>query len=83
MPAQTVDREAHCLAAGLIARYCSAAEAWLATAAKELRDLLGPGDADVADMRAGSMGMNCARTSADDDALRRCCAQGAVANLPR
>jgi hypothetical protein len=74
LPAGVADAEAHCLAAGLIARYCSPGEAWTATVAKELRDLFGPGDADAGDIRAGNAGVRCARNSDDDEALRRCCA---------
>src|SRR4026208_1983165 len=38
------DKRAHCLAGGLISRYCSVTEAYLAGAGKEVRDLLSRGD---------------------------------------
>lgn len=67
------DKRAHCLAAALIARRCSPFEAALATYAKELRDLFGRGNAELADARAGHAGIRCARSGTDraDDAS--CC----------
>lgn len=73
LPAGLPDRRAHCLAAGLIARYCSRSEAYLAGAGKELRDLLGAGDAEWADWRADRVGIQCARQASDDAALAACC----------
>ena len=67
------DSHAHCLAAGLIARYCSLSEAYLAGAGKELRDLLGPGDAEWRDWQADRVGIACAKSSADDLNLASCC----------
>jgi hypothetical protein len=67
------DKRAHCLAGGLISRYCSITEAYLAGAGKEVRDLLGGGDAEWADWRADRVGIECARESADDALLAACC----------
>lgn len=64
---------AHCAAAGLIARYCSRGEAWLASAGKELRDLFGPGDAQWRDLGADRRGVNCATKSASDAEILDCC----------
>ncbi len=82
LPADLDGAQAHCMAAGLIARYCSPSEAWLASAGKELRDLLGPGDAEVRDLDSDRRGMQCARTAADELTLHRCCAVAAAA-LPK
>jgi hypothetical protein len=67
------DKQTHCLAAGLIARYCSRSEAYMAGAGKELRDLLGGGDAEWADWRADRAGIACAKIAADDSAIAVCC----------
>jgi hypothetical protein len=73
LPADLPDKRAHCLAGGLISRYCSVTEAYLAGAGKEVRDLLGWGDAEWADWRADRFGIGCARESADDASLAACC----------
>lgn len=73
LPAGLPDERAHCLAAGLIARYCSVSEAYLAGIGKELRDLLGPGDAEWADWRADRTGIACAKSAAGDSELVSCC----------
>lgn len=73
LPANLPDARAHCLAAGLIARYCSTSEAYLAGMGKELRDLLGAGDAEWKDWRADRAGIDCARQAEDDVELERCC----------
>lgn len=75
VPSGLPDGRAHCLAAGLIARYCSGSEAYLAAAGKELRDLLGAGTAEWEDWRADRIGIHCARHASDDDALATCCAE--------
>lgn len=67
------DKLAHCLAGGMIARYCSVGEAKLASWGKEAQDALGTGDANRRDLDADYFGIGCARTAPDDDALRRCC----------
>jgi hypothetical protein len=69
------DREAHCIAAGLIARRCSVGEAWLASYGKELRDLLGRGDAEWRDVQSDGRGIACARSATDRAALIGCCEQ--------
>jgi hypothetical protein len=75
LPANLPDRAAHCLASGLIARYCSPTEAYLAGAGKELRDLLGRGDAEWGDWRADRVGVRCAHRAEDDEALATCCGE--------
>ena len=75
LPTQLPDKRAHCLAAGLIARYCSIGEAYMAGAGKEFRDLFTGGDAEWADWRADRVGIRCAFHSADDSALAQCCTQ--------
>lgn len=67
------DYEAHCIAAGLIARRCSVGEAWLASYGKEIRDLLGRGDAEWRDVQSDRRGIHCARSATDETALLRCC----------
>jgi hypothetical protein len=73
LPAGLPDKPAHCLAAGLIARYCSTTEAHLAAAGKEFRDLLSRGDASRVDWQASRVGIRCARSTHDDQALSACC----------
>ncbi len=73
VPTGGPDSREHCLAAGLIARYCSGSEAYMAGAGKELRDLLGAGDAEWSDWRADRAGIDCARHASDDAALAKCC----------
>jgi hypothetical protein len=74
VPADLGDKHQHCLAAGMIARYCSLSEAKLASWGKELDDMLGRGDADRRDLEADYAGIACARTARDDETLHRCCA---------
>lgn len=73
LPAGLPDDRAHCVASGLIARYCSVTEAYLAGASKELKDLVGPGDAEWRDWRADRAGIACARQAENDEALVGCC----------
>lgn len=73
LPADLPDARAHCLATGLIARYCSVSEAYLAGAGKELHDLMGGGDAEWSDWRADRAGIDCARSATDDAAVASCC----------
>jgi hypothetical protein len=73
LPADLPDDTAHCVASGLVARYCSLTEAYLAGAGKEIRDLIGPGDAQWRDWRADRAGIACAREAESDDALVKCC----------
>jgi hypothetical protein len=68
------DAEAHCIAAGLIALRCSVTESWIAGIGKELRDLLGRGDAEIADLRSDARGVACAR-STEKGGLDACCRQ--------
>lgn len=75
VPEGLPEQRAHCLAAGLIARYCSTGEAYLAGAGKELRDLLGKGEATWDDWRADRAGIDCARSASDDAAVAQCCAE--------
>jgi hypothetical protein len=73
LPADLPDKRAHCIAGGLIARYCSITEAYLAGASKEMRDVLGRGDAEWSDWSADRAGIGCARGVADDSAIGVCC----------
>jgi hypothetical protein len=75
VPTNLGDKHRHCLAAGMIARYCSPSEAKIASWGKEFDDALGGGDADRRDLEADYVGIGCARAARDDEALRRCCAE--------
>ncbi len=75
LPSNLPDAQMHCIAAGLIARYCSVTEATLASVGKELRDLLGSGDAEWRDLESDRRGVNCARSIDSDAGLRDCCLQ--------
>lgn len=75
LPSGLPDQRAHCLAGGLISRYCSITEAYLAGAGKEVRDMLGHGDAQWADWQADRVGIACARGAADDRSLAECCTE--------
>jgi hypothetical protein len=75
LPPDLPEKRAHCLGAGLIARYCSVSEAYLAGAGKELRDVLGAGDADWTDWQADRAGIDCARHVQDDSGIASCCAE--------
>lgn len=74
LPQNLPDQRAHCLAGGLISRYCSITEAYLAGAGKEVRDLLSQGDVEWRDWQADRTGIACARQSQDDAGLAECCA---------
>ena len=76
LPANLPDDQAHCMASGLIARYCSIPESYLAGYGKELRDLLGPGDAEWRDLTPDRAGVRCARHAESDAALAVCCMAG-------
>ena len=73
LPAGLDDRLAHCVASGLILRHCSASEALLAGWGKELRDLVGAGNAQRRDLAANRRGRDCARSVDSDQALIDCC----------
>lgn len=73
VPEDLRDKHRHCLAGGLIARYCSLSEAYLAGLGKELGDLLGPGDAEWKDWQADRAGVRCARKSVTDEDVAACC----------
>jgi hypothetical protein len=75
LPPDLPDDEAHCMASGLITRYCSIPESYLAGLGKELRDLIGPGDAEWRDLTADRAGIRCARHADSDEALITCCTQ--------
>jgi hypothetical protein len=68
------DYRAHCEAAGLIARYCSVAEAAMASVGKEIRDLFTGGDAQWRDLMSDRHGVQCAGTARNDAELASCCA---------
>lgn len=73
-PNETInDAQLHCAAAGLIARYCSATEATLASYGKELKDLFGGGDAQWRDLESDRRGIRCARSNGSNESLLRCC----------
>ena len=74
VPEHLDDGQKHCMAAGLIARHCSAGEAWLVGAGKELRDVVTAGDASWADWQQDRRGVKCSRGAEDDAAIERCCA---------
>ena len=58
LPADLPDSQLHCIAAGLIARYCSVTEAHLASIGKELKDVSGPGDAEWRDLESDRRGIS-------------------------
>jgi hypothetical protein len=72
-PLPSPDATAHCFAAGLITRYCSVTEAWLASIGKEIQDMFGPGDAEWRDLAADRQGIRCARRVNNNTDLRTCC----------
>lgn len=74
------DDQAHCRAAGLIARRCSTTEAWMASWGKELTDLFDGGDAEWRDLRSDSIGRRCAHSIASDEELATCCQNELAAN---
>ena len=75
VPANLPDERIHCLASGLIARYCSQSEAYLAGLGKELRDFFGRGDAEWRDWQADRAGIACARDAKDDADVAKCCSE--------
>jgi hypothetical protein len=74
LPSHLEDKLAHCVAGGLIARYCSPTEARLAGVAKEIRDLFTGGDVELADAQATFAGVQCAQAASDLATLEACCA---------
>ena len=75
LPVGLNDEMKHCVAAGLVARYCSRSEAWMASIGKEVEDVFGPGDAEWRDLVADRHGRTCARAASSDAELRQCCEQ--------
>jgi hypothetical protein len=73
LPAHTTDDAVHCVAAGLIARYCSLGEAYVASIGKELKDAFGPGDFEWRDWQADRRGIACAKHAGGDDEVYACC----------
>lgn len=73
LPAGLHDKQAHCVAGGLIARFCSPTEARLAGLGKELRDAFGTGDADWSDWQATRSGVRCAAARAGVVSIIACC----------
>ena len=73
LPDELPNDMAHCMAAGLIARYCSRSEAWMASVGKEAKDAVSGGDAEWRDLTADRVGMKCAREVSTDEALKACC----------
>ena len=74
LPQNLPDKQAHCLAAGMIAHYCSRPEAYLAGYGKEFTDIFDGGDPEIGDIRADLLGIHCAAVSITTDALGGCCA---------
>ena len=75
LPAGLRDDELDCIAAAMIARYCSVTEATLASVGKELKDLLGSGDAEWRDLQSDRRGIDCARAASTDQTVVDCCLQ--------
>ncbi len=73
VPAGLADKPTHCIAAAMVARYCSRTEAMLVSIGKEAQDLFGAGDAEWADLRADRAGLRCAAGAANDGAVVECC----------
>jgi hypothetical protein len=73
VPSGLADKPTHCIAAAMIARYCSRTEAALASIGKEVKDLFSAGDAEWADLRADREGLRCAMGPGDDSAVGECC----------
>lgn len=74
LPAGVTDKRAHCIAGGLIARYCSPTEARLAGLGKEVRDAFSSGDAAWSDWLATRAGVRCAvESDGDVAAISACC----------
>src|SRR5215213_597981 len=73
LPGGAPDKHLHCLAAGLIVRYCSVSEAYIASLAKEGRDFFSRSDVEWADWRADRAGIRCSRHAKDDTELASCC----------
>ena len=82
VPPGLEDKPTHCMAAAMIARYCSRSEAALASIGKELKDLFSAGDAEWADLQADREGLHCAKGPGGDSAVRECC-QLATGSQPR
>jgi hypothetical protein len=75
LPGGLFDKRAHCLASALIAQQCSVAEAYLAGAGKEIRDMFVPdADAEWADWKADRVGIACAKIHHGFDDIGACCA---------
>ena len=74
VPTHIPDKQAHCLAAGMIARYCSRPEAYIAGVGKEFTDLFDGGDAEWGDLVADRIGIRCEAPASSDAALQSCCA---------
>ncbi|MEQ1580937.1 MAG: hypothetical protein ABL964_10120 [Steroidobacteraceae bacterium] len=73
VPQGLADKPTHCVAAAMIARYCSRTEAALASIGKELKDVFSAGDAERADLQADRAGLRCAKEAGDDAAVGECC----------
>jgi hypothetical protein len=73
LPSGLRDKQAHCIAGGLIARFCSPTEARLSGLAKELRDVFSAGDADWSDWQATRAGVRCSAPGADVASIVACC----------
>lgn len=59
-PPGTNDKYKHCIVSGEIYAQCSPAEAYAAGIGKEIKDLFGPGNAEIDDLKADLDGIDCA-----------------------
>src|SRR5688500_9133175 len=66
LPAHLPDKQTHCRAIALIATHCSVSEAYAVGIAKEVKDLVGPGDVEWGDLCADWAGVRCARAANSD-----------------
>jgi hypothetical protein len=73
LPQPLPDKQEHCLAAGLIARFCSRPEAYLAGYGKEFTDIFDGGDPEIGDIKADLMGIRCQARSQTTAQLAECC----------
>ena len=73
LPQDLPDKQAHCLAAGLIAYYCSRPEAYLAGYGKEFTDIFDGGDPQISDIKADLIGIRCEASAGTPAALAGCC----------
>jgi hypothetical protein len=59
----TFDKNMHCVTSCLIALRCSALATYSIGVGKEIKDIFGPGNAEMADLRADRVGLDLVRSS--------------------